>query len=662
MRLAPIAIVVSSIRVLVVGVDNGGVLESEGHTVRFERGAAAALERLDRSRVDCVVSEYRLPDGDGLSLLREVRDRSPTLPFVLYTAHGNERVASDAITHGVTDYVLRDEEEAIDRLVDAVESIAESVEGRSGADGECPEPTAEQIVHAIDEAPIGITLTDPNRPDNPIVYLNDAYERLTGYDPEFVRGRNCRLLQGPESDPGAVRQMRDAVDSEEPVAVELLNYREDGTPFWNRVDISPIFDERGELVNFVGFQTDVSERKRAERELERRTEALYEERKALDRLVSRIDGLLDDVVRTLVGAADREEIEREVCAEIANTDGYRAAWIAGALSERGSLRLRETAGDAAVLAAAREAGLERAGPVRRAIESATVETVTGGELNVAAEPSGNATVAIVPLTDGTIDYGVLCAHTDATGLLDVRERAVLGSIGRMTASAITAVETRRALTSDHVTELGFEITDPDAPLVRLSEALDRPVRCTGATVHRELARLYLLVEDPPEDVDERVSALGFVDTVVVVGDGVLLVTLTDDEPFGSLAECGASIHEIEVEAGREVIWVTVAPGRGARTVASALERRYDTVELLVQREREREGLPTAEFVASVRGRLTDRQLVALETAYRSGYFDWPRPVDGSDLATSMDIARQTFHQHLRSAQRKLLAGFFDGPD
>ncbi len=646
---------------LVVGVDNGGVLESQGHTVSFEREAAAALERLDGSRVDCVVSEYRLPDDDGLSLLDSVRDRSPELPFVLYTAHGSERLASEAISAGVTDYVLRDEDGAIDRLVDAVGSIADSMEGRPEADGECPEPTAGQIVRAIDEAPIGITLTDPNRPDNPIVYLNDAYERLTGYDPAFVRGRNCRLLQGPESDPGEVRKMRDAIDAEEPVTAELLNYREDGTPFWNRVEISPIYDERGELVNFVGFQTDISERKRAERELERRTEALYEERKALDRLLSRIDGLLDDVVRTLVGAADREEIERGICSEIADTEGYRAAWIAGALSERGTVRLREAAGDTAVLAA-RESRLGDDGPIRRAIESASVETVAGDDWEITVGSAEESMVAIVPLTDGTIDYGVLCAHTDATGLLDVRERTVLGSIGRMTASAITAVETRRALTSDRVTELGFEIADPDAPLVRLSEALGGAVRCTGATVHRGVARLYLLLDDPPEGVGERVEALEFVDGVIVVDDGVLLVTLTDDEPFTSLAECGASIHEIEAEAGREVLWVTLAPGRGARTVANALERHYEDVELLVQREREREGLRTAEFVASVRGTLTDRQLVALETAYRGGYFDWPRPVDGSDLAASMDIARQTFHQHLRSAQRKLLAGFFDGPN
>jgi len=662
MRLPPVRSAVSSIRVLVVGVDNGGVLESQGHAVRFERDAAAALARLDGRRVDCVVSEYRLPDDDGLSLLRSVRERSPELPFVLYTAHGSEVVASEAISAGVTDYVLRDEDGAIDRLVDAVGSIADSIEGRPESDGALPEPTTEQIVRAIDEAPIGITLTDPNRPDNPIVYLNDAYERLTGYDPADVRGRNCRLLQGPESDPGEVRKMRDAIDAEEPVTAELLNYREDGTPFWNRVDISPIYDESGELVNFVGFQTDISERKRAERELARRTEALYEERRALDRLLSRINGLLDDVVRALVESSDRGEVERAVCAEIADTDGYRAAWIAGTLSERGSLRIRESAGEAAVLASVEGPQLRDDGPIRRAIESASVQTVEADDWAVSIEAPEDSMAAIVPISDGTTDYGILCAHTDGAGLLDARERAVLGSIGRMTANAITAVETRRALTSDRVTELGFQIADERAPLVRLSEAIGRPIRCSGATVHQGAARLYLLVEDPPSDLEGRVSSLDVVDTVTVAGDGVLLVTLTDAEPFERLAECGASIHGIEASDGRETLRVTVAPGRGSRAVANALEERYSGVELVVQREREREGLPTTEFVAAVRETLTDRQLVALETAYRSGYFDWPRPVDGSELAGSMEIARQTFHQHLRTAQRKLLAGFFDGPD
>jgi predicted DNA binding protein len=96
-----------------------------------------------------------------------------------------------------------------------------------------------------------------------------------------------------------------------------------------------------------------------------------------------------------------------------------------------------------------------------------------------------------------------------------------------------------------------------------------------------------------------------------------------------------------------------------RSVLSVLESAYDGVNLVRQREREREPRPTAEFTRTVAERLTDRQYTAIETAYLSNYFDFPRPVSGEELAETMDISRQTYHQHLRAAQRKLLDEFFD---
>ncbi len=112
---------------------------------------------------------------------------------------------------------------------------------------------------AMDEAPVGITITDPDRPDNPIVYANDEFVELTGYDREETLGRNCRFLQGERTDAEAVATMRSAVDDAEPVTVELWNYRADGEPFRNRVSIAPLPDENGDPDHFVGFQRDVTD-------------------------------------------------------------------------------------------------------------------------------------------------------------------------------------------------------------------------------------------------------------------------------------------------------------------------------------------------------------------------------------------------------------------
>jgi len=122
---------------------------------------------------------------------------------------------------------------------------------------------------AMEEAPVGITISDPTREDNPLVYVNDRFEEITGYEEAAVVGRNCRFLQGEGTDPETVAEIRGAIDRREPVSVELLNYRADGTPFWNRVTIAPVEDGAGTVTNFIGFQEDVTDRVERERELER---------------------------------------------------------------------------------------------------------------------------------------------------------------------------------------------------------------------------------------------------------------------------------------------------------------------------------------------------------------------------------------------------------
>jgi PAS domain S-box-containing protein len=124
-----------------------------------------------------------------------------------------------------------------------------------------------RIKRAIDEAPVGITLTDPAQDDNPLIYVNDRFEKLTGYAEDEILGENCRLLQGEATDPEPVARIREAIDNQERVSVELRNYRKDGTEFWNEVSIAPVRDEDGSLVNYVGFQQNVSDQRRRERVL-----------------------------------------------------------------------------------------------------------------------------------------------------------------------------------------------------------------------------------------------------------------------------------------------------------------------------------------------------------------------------------------------------------
>jgi PAS domain S-box-containing protein len=117
---------------------------------------------------------------------------------------------------------------------------------------------------AMDDADIGIVIADAERQNNPIIYANEGFSRLTGYDVEAVVGRNLRLLQGNATDGDTVETLREQIDAGEPVDVEVLNVRADGAPFWNYVQIAPVRDETGAVTHFLGFQFDVTDRKRTD--------------------------------------------------------------------------------------------------------------------------------------------------------------------------------------------------------------------------------------------------------------------------------------------------------------------------------------------------------------------------------------------------------------
>jgi PAS domain S-box-containing protein len=106
-----------------------------------------------------------------------------------------------------------------------------------------------------------MVITDPRQPDNPIVFCNGAFLDLTQYKEDDVVGRNCRILQGPQTDRHTVDEVRKAVAEQRAVAVDILNYKADGTPFWNALFIGPIFDQDGQLLYFFASQMDITERR-----------------------------------------------------------------------------------------------------------------------------------------------------------------------------------------------------------------------------------------------------------------------------------------------------------------------------------------------------------------------------------------------------------------
>jgi hypothetical protein len=160
----------------------------------------------------------------------------------------------------------------------------------------------------INKSPVAAVVSNPRLADNPIVECNDAFVELTGYPRDEILGRNCRFLRGEDTEPWLSEQLRAGIRRRQPVMVEILNYKKDGTPFRNAVMVVPIFDEAGELEYFLGSQVEVSEEAGAVTETRRRdaherVEALTPRQREI--LIQMADGKLNKQIAYDLGLSER---------------------------------------------------------------------------------------------------------------------------------------------------------------------------------------------------------------------------------------------------------------------------------------------------------------------------------------------------------------------
>ena len=132
----------------------------------------------------------------------------------------------------------------------------------------------QMMERAIESCSNGIAITDATVADNPIIYVNPSFERITGYSRDELIGKNCRFLQGSDTDTTAAQQLRIAIEEGRESQVILRNFRKDGTPFWHELSIAPVYNSRRHLTHFIGVQTDITDRQRSEEELFLNSQAL----------------------------------------------------------------------------------------------------------------------------------------------------------------------------------------------------------------------------------------------------------------------------------------------------------------------------------------------------------------------------------------------------
>ena len=294
----------SSLRVLVV---EDSPADAEITLRELKRGGldveSRVVETEDALRRECVefdpdivLSDFALPYFDGLSALATVRELRPHLPFIFVSGTIGEETAIKSLHGGANDYVLKGN---LSRLATAVRrALKDATELSERLETEEALRLRDRAIEASMDAVLIVSCTEP---DLPLVHVNGAFERITGYTRQEVIGRNPRLLQGGDRDQPELDKIRRAIAEKRDGQALLRNYRKDGSLFWNMLHVTPVRDPRSGLVtHFVGIQHDITDLKRYQEELEH--QATHD---ALTGLANR--NLLKDRLQQMLALAHRYE-------------------------------------------------------------------------------------------------------------------------------------------------------------------------------------------------------------------------------------------------------------------------------------------------------------------------------------------------------------------
>ncbi|MFC7074926.1 histidine kinase N-terminal 7TM domain-containing protein [Haloarcula halophila] len=460
----------------------------------------------------------------------------------------------------------------------------------------------------------GVVIVDTERQ---VLYLNPTAAELFDCTPSAVLGRPVRSLV---DDAAIDFEAEDAL-----AEVEL----DDGV---YEVRTSPIRDRHGRLTGHTLVVHDITARTRRERRLER-----------LDELNTAVRG----VHRALVDADGDDDITRAVCRRLVDTGLYRAACAADLATWNGDADRWTVAGTD--------------GKPPTLPDAIPTETDGGGTI-AAADPDGQRDAwTVVPLVYGSTVYGALALQSSrANGAITDRERDVLSELGELIGYALDAAENRRLLSADSVVELTFHSEDTDGTLLQAARQTACRIELDGLVPNVTAGHLaYLRTDGDPDAVAAALADLGAARTrTVSADDGLLEVTLPEGTLVAALVDDGAHVLEVTVEEAATEAVVEVATDTDIRDLVDRLTSAFPATRLDAKRRRDSPTVPEAGLSGEAVADLTDRQREVLETAYRAGYFDWPRESTAEEVADTLDITAPTVHAHLRKAERTLFADLF----
>ncbi|MDZ7730147.1 MAG: PAS domain S-box protein [Natrialbaceae archaeon] len=384
--------------------------------------------------------------------------------------------------------------------------------------------------------------------------------------------------------------------------------------------------------------------------------------------LNNLNTVVQDITAGVIEQSTRTEIEQTVCDHIATSDSYTFAWTGDVKPHENDIVPRTEANTNGYLDqltlgtdSTQTSGLGPAGEAARTGEPHVIRDVYRDESfepwREQANEHGFRGVAAIPIETENSLYGILAIYTQRQNAFADEELRVISQLGRTIGHAISAVERKQALMSDRVTELQFSIP-------QISEVIG--IAPGSGTVHFDEVidvgdDRYVIFGQSNIDRDQFKSVIDTVpgwESIRFVGEGTRFELLLTDPPvFSMIAARGGEIRHAKFENDEYQFTIHLPPAVETREIIDKIKQHYP-IELLVRRQVSREQHGTG-AVHEMLQTLTDRQRTALETAFHSGFFEWPRETTGEEIAKTLDIAAPTFHQHLRRAERELVGAVLE---
>jgi len=389
-----------------------------------------------------------------------------------------------------------------------------------------------------------------------------------------------------------------------------------------------------------------------------------------------------DAGKELLTAETREALEQQLCEAVVSlspleaTDGITLAWIGHADHGRETVVPTTWAGQDGEFLESVTVPMGADADTPTGTAAATGELVVVDDLSSERETHGNGqsrrrrllergvqSALSVALTADGVHYGTLTAYAAEPSAFDEHTRRVCQHLAAIAGAVIGAIETKRALLANRITELEVVLRDDTEPLSAIASRLERRLT-VRAIVPRTSggSTAFCAIDGGVDDATcETVESLSAVDSISVVeqgDDGVLEIGVTEPTVAETIADHGGVLRSLTPVDDRTRLVIELGEPVDVRSFVRHLERSHPGTELVARRQRDRP-LRSPRPFDELHDHLSDRQRRTLEAAYYGGFFEWPREHTGEEVAESLGVSQPTFSRHLRLAQRKLFALLFD---